>query len=157
MLKKEKEMITRLENFINKIEECSEFVAEPVSTSGNDCVWFAEDMVRIKNNKEPKSVENIKIFKALDENYNESTGKYTYSDGVTVSINPFQPYDENNYINQKWHILISLLAVLDIKGITVDKVKINDDTGHLTLFKSDKTQYYPSEMMAKQIRLAFDI
>lgn len=68
-----------------------------------------------------KKLENVcvclKLKKIIDED-----GQYTFqqNNSIVAEIDVRNPYLENNILNQKWHVLIALLAFLDIASFEKD-------------------------------------
>lgn len=59
----------------------------------------------------------LKLKKIIDED-----GQYTFQQNncIVAEIDAREPYLENNILNQKWHVLIALLAFLDIASSEKD-------------------------------------
>ena len=58
----------------------------------------------------------IAIRKNVEKN-DEKNGRYSYlqAEGLTAEVDALYPYlDDKKVLNQKWHVLISMLAVLDV-------------------------------------------
>lgn len=163
MVKKEKiEMI--LEEFV-KICLSSDLKLETV-TGGRDSVArsLADDIIVLKEDEtypvnKLKDKDSIVIYNALKKAY-EKDKRYTFEQNkeVFVNIDYSKPYldDDHKILDQKWHTLISFLAVLDIlhyknRGKITD-IKYDYDKEKTTVtFEKMGEITYPSQLMNEWI------
>lgn len=67
------------------------------------------------------SLENICFYQKLKKYINkEGNYKFLQNESIVAKIDAKEPYLENSILNQKWHVLIALLAFLDIASFEED-------------------------------------
>lgn len=66
-------------------------------------------------------MENICFYQKLKK-YIDKEGNYKFlqNESIVAKIDAQEPYIENSILNQKWHVLIALLAFLDIASFEED-------------------------------------
>lgn len=112
-----RENTMNLECFVRMINQMEDF--------GDGAYWRDKgaralanvfDEYRGKSIEEAKT-ENERLYEEIRKNVDEK-GRYGYLQvkGLTAEVDAFRPYldDEGIELNQKWHVLISMLAVLDV-------------------------------------------
>lgn len=67
------------------------------------------------------SLENICFYQKLKK-YIDKEGNYKFlqNESIVAKIDAKEPYLENSILNQKWHVLVALLAFLDIASFEED-------------------------------------
>lgn len=167
-----------LEKFVELCNKCNYQVEENPSKNDKafelgkdfrnlyDCEKRGKNIDDIDVNKEDNRVFFKCLLKRRDSNGKLINSQYNFlqSENVVAQVNVFEPFI-GEIFNQKWHVLISLLALLDtanydsnydasikynvknIAKILIDEeslyMKIKDDNGKCT--------QYPSKLMMEWI------
>lgn len=111
-----------LKSFVEAFNDCKETVyAMPKNKKKNLYVELAKDFDVLNNNMNANNVEpdNREFYCYLLRHCKDGSS-YTFLEKdengteIKANINVFEPYDEKKEkINQKWHVMVSLLAFLD--------------------------------------------
>lgn len=107
----------KLNDFVelcNKCLEKIEYDKDDAARKLGKQIEYAENNVKFDFKK-----ENENFYKSLiNRGYNKSSNEYVFlqDKSVIAKVNPFKPFNKingNDVLDQKWHVLISLLAFLD--------------------------------------------
>ncbi len=121
----------KLKEFVEIINKQEEFSVKNVGPD-NAAKEFAnafienrdktdEELERIIMNKDITN-ENIIMSAKIILNSRKNNGKYKYNqtDDLYADVDVCKPYLDGKILNQKWHVLISLLAYVDLASCDED-------------------------------------
>lgn len=107
-----------LKNFVDKCNKCT-YIQEDNKNRDEKARKLAEDIYLFKDCKDTALLEKVsdsqnrEFIKCLLLRKDSKKYEYIQAPGVVAEIDPFNPYISEKKLNQKWHILIGLLAFLD--------------------------------------------
>lgn len=118
-----------LNDFVKKCNKCNSIILLDCPMEQNKkeddktVQRLARDFIKLNNGIENQVQEDNKAFyqylKKLENKY-----EYKFKDGTTANINVFDPFAERNKLNEKWHIIISVLALREwINSLSDDDKK----------------------------------
>lgn len=134
------------------VEICNKGDEKYIKGNRDSAYYLGKDIANLKKAKdEGRNIDDVKGLKDKDSKdffkwllkHTDENSYYTFQQKpeVVAEINAFEPFIDGNikpeYLNQKWHVLISVLALLDMwqcnkiyegtksyKG-KIEKIKIN--------------------------------
>ncbi len=128
-----------LKSFVEAFNNCKETVyAMPKNKKENPYVELAEDFERLNKKEDLDKVKpDNREFYCYLLRHCKDYGSYTFlekdenGDEIVANIDVFEPYEngKKEKINQKWHVMISLLALLDA-------AKNDKELNKMDMFKS---------------------
>lgn len=154
----EKEYNFNLKDFVELCNKCK--YDKYVSKEGRDSFAknLADDFLALM--KDENAIVNDKEDKDFYDYLKEKNVKDRYvfcqdssqDSGIVAEVNVFEPYvkDEtgNNILNQKWHVLISWLALLEFRNYKeydksyIEKVEVRENSGSVIFSNGTKTPYH---------------
>lgn len=165
-----------LEEFVDVCNACTYQVSKnPGSKDGAFCL--GKDFRTLCECKTEDEIEEANVsddsrafFKCLLEQEDSSHYKFNQNEKIIAEINVFEPFTKEGILDQKWHVLISLLALLDtayfdnnyvgtknfgVKG-GIESIQVDSEIKKICISWTDaknkiRTTSYPSELMNEWI------
>ena len=155
----------------NNTDGFGEKVGDSANKLGTRIINAKENGLAIEAPNSFSDINDLYFYNSLVERKEKLKGCYCFlqDNSVIAQIDPFEPFYDKEYklLNQKWHVLISVLAYLDIANSDceyalkmdekykigkIDRIEFNYQDRKIKIHGSRKaTRWYVSKLMNEWI------